>query len=170
MEVIIANAMMVVVAMVIAFAWAGVGRPAVDAITCCRILQEMDLAAAFLARDFGGTLADPSPQNPGWSGPKTQYRLLGWVPPLGAKLQLSYDGGTVITYSVDGSTNPPRLLRENQNQSQGADTTFCVARYVQAMSVSQTADGWLQVQLTFTNRTVTRTSVLAASVPLADSQ
>ena len=59
MEVIVVSGLMAFLAMLLASASAGIGRPAADVIRRRQSLQEMNLAISSLARDLGGSLADP---------------------------------------------------------------------------------------------------------------
>ncbi len=164
-EVMVVSFLTTMLALILSEVWAGLGRPLVEATARAQIAQEVNLAAAALARDFGGTL----PGADGQLGGLADGKLVGHIEPAGTALRLCFDGGiapngladwgdpdTVITYEVqDGN-----LVRWNENSG----TTFTVARYVQQMQVADDGSG-VEIRLTFVYRNVDRTYTLVGLEP-----
>ena len=159
------SGLMAVLAVLLSSLWAGIGRPATDVIARCRVAQELNLAVNSLARDLGGSLSDSA----GRLGGRRDDQFVGWLLPGNLQLWLCFDGGsppngvadwappdTVIVYMVVGNA----LVRWNQT----ANTSFTVARCLDAMQLSMQGDE-LQIQLTFSYRNVIRTCTLLASTP-----
>ena len=128
-EVMVASALTLVLALILSACWVSLGRPLAGMIGRGRLVEEIDLANTSLARDLGGYLANDA----GRLGDKTQGPLIGWMQPLPNQLWLCFDGGpqpngvahwgppdTVIIYRLDGD----QLVRYDQT----ANTTFTVAR------------------------------------------
>src|SRR5208282_1706454 len=116
----------------------------------CRLANEANAAAACLARDLCGCLAD----NQGRLGTKTAYQFVGRMQPGNAQLWLCFDSGTnpngtadwgppdtVISYQLVGNA----FVRWNQT----AGTTFTVAQNVTSFSVQDLGGGQVQITLTF---------------------
>jgi type II secretory pathway component PulJ len=164
-EAVVVSGLLACLAVLLARSWYGLVRPTADLAARARLAQEADLAAAALARDLGGSLANPE----GRTGPRTLYPLVGRLQPGGSQLWLCFDGGsppngaadwgppdTVIVYELQGD----RLVRWDQN----AGTTFTAARHVSGFTVRDLG-GRVQIQLTFTYRGLTRTYTLVARDP-----
>jgi hypothetical protein len=164
-EVMVVSFLTTLLALILSAAWAGLGRPLVEAAARAQIAQEVNLAAAALARDFGGTL----PGTEGQLGGLTDGKLVGHIEPAGSSLRLCFDGGalpngladwgdpdTVITYEVqDGN-----LVRWNESSG----TTFTVARYVQQLQVADDGSG-VEIRLRFVHRNLDRTYTLIGLEP-----
>src|SRR5262245_29344563 len=119
LEMIVVSGLMVTLVFLLSMAWTGLGRPAVDVATHCRLAQEAKLALASLSRDLGGYLSDSA----GRLGKKTDYPFVGRLQPGNTQLWLCFDGGTspnsladwgppdrVITYALQGN----HLIRTDQ--------------------------------------------------------
>jgi prepilin-type N-terminal cleavage/methylation domain-containing protein len=168
-EVIVVSGLMAALAMMLGSAWGGIGRPIADVIRQSQLFQEMDAAAASLARDLGGNLTNPE----GRLGDKKQGRWIGCMQQtVDGQLQLwlCFDLGsppngqadwgppdTVIIYHVQSGA----LVRYDRN----AGTSTTIARYVDNMQISTPTNGQMAIQLTFTHRQVTRTCTLIAYTP-----
>jgi type II secretory pathway pseudopilin PulG len=164
-EMMVVCTMTTALAMLLSSLWSGLGRPMADAMASAQIAQEANLAAAALARDFGGSLADSSAR----LGSPAAGKWVGRMQPAGALLRLCFDGGTtpdgiaewgapdtVISYLVhDG-----HLVRWDEN----AGTTFIVASYVQQMQLDDQGNG-VEIQLTFAYRNQSRTYTLMGMDP-----
>lgn len=164
-EVMVVSFLTTMLAVILSDVWAGLGRPLVEATARAQIAQEVNLAAAALSRDFGGTL----PGAEGQQGGLADGKLIGHMEPAGTSLRLCFDGGlvpngladwadpdTVITYEVqDGN-----LVRWNENSG----TTFIVARYVRQMQVADDGIG-VEIRLTFVYRNLDRTYTLVGLEP-----
>jgi type II secretory pathway pseudopilin PulG len=159
-EVLLVSSLMTMLAIIVAGVWSGMGGPIIDAISRARVAQEANMAAAALARDFGGNLD----LNEGSGGALSDGKLIGVAHPGGTILRLCFDGGaspngtpewtdpdTVISYQVDNGN----LIR--WNELSGA--TFVVARYVDSLELSDVNEG-VEIRLTYTFRKVTRTYTL----------
>ncbi len=164
-EVLVVSGMMTLLASLLAASWVGLGRPMASVIAHARLVQEIDLAAAALARDLGGSLANPE----GRLGGKQQAAFVGWMPRAGGQLWLCFDGGsppdgaadwappdTVIVYLVDDHT----LVRWDQSTS----TSFPVAQCVDTM-ILDLSDDELRIELTFKHRGLKRSCVFLARAP-----
>ena len=152
-------------AVLLAQTWAGLGRPLVDVATRSRLAQEAHAAAAALACDLCGSLAN----NEGRLGRKTAFRLVGRMQPGNSQLWLCFDGGlnpngladwgppdTVISYQVAANT----LVRWDQT----AGSTVTVARYVDQLELTDLG-GQVQIQLTFRYRGIMQTYTMIARDP-----
>ena len=165
LEVLVASGLLALLAAVLSTTWSSVGHTTSDVIARSRVAQEMDLAVNSLARDLGGSLADGA----GRLGGKKQSALVGWMTPGSSQLWLCFDSpanpdgvaewgppDTVIVYMLMGN----RLVRWNQT----AATAFTVAGNVDGFGLSILGNQ-LQIDLTFTYRTVTQTCTLMANTP-----
>ncbi len=184
-EVMVVSGLMAFLAVLLAKASAGIGRPAAEVIRRSQGLQEMNLAAAALARDLGGSLADPA----GRLGPKTLGKFDSWLTwsdsqyPPNSVLQLSFANGTspdnVVTYSVQPDTAASAALGSGQTvywlvrQDSATNTTFTVARNLSGFQVTSTGGNY-QINLSFLYRVhqpqgqspyLTRTCSLMAKAP-----
>ncbi len=161
-EMMIVGGLTGLLVLLISDGWWGLGRPSTDALARCRLAQEANLAAASLARDFGGSL-------PGQvTGPKEYGRLVGGHVVDGTALWLCYDGepangladwgspDTVITYEVQDN----RLIRSNKK----AETVFAVAADVARMQLKQQLNQ-ITIGLTFSFREFTQTYTFVADSP-----
>lgn len=164
-EVSIVSGLMAVLAVLLANAWSGLGRPLLDATVHARLAQEADLALAALSRDLGGYLSDTA----GRTGGKSTYPVVGRLQPGGSQLWLCFDGGstpngqadwappdTVISYEVVASA----LVRWDQT----AGTSFVVARNVDSFYL-QDLGSEVQITLTLSFRSVSQTYTLIAKDP-----
>lgn len=165
LEAVIVNALMVFLAMLVSTAWSAFGRPTADVIARCRVTQEANLAAASLARDLGGSLAN----HEGRIGGKLLLRYVGRMQPAKKQLWLCFDGGpnpngqanwgtpdTVISYEVQSN----RLIRWDQT----AGTSVIVARDVDQLTLKNHGSK-VEIKLTFKYRQITRTYTLMALDP-----
>ncbi len=164
-EIMVVSFLMAFLATLLGVVWSGFGRPLTDAITRAQIAQEVHLAVAALARDFGGNLAGPD----GRLGFMSNGKLVGRMDADGSMLRLCFDGGAVadglaewadpdivISYLVqDGN-----LVRWNEFSG----STFVVARGVQQLAVTELDHG-VQLQITFVARNLTRTYTLIGLEP-----
>jgi type II secretory pathway pseudopilin PulG len=164
-EVLVAGSLMALLSMLLASVWSGFGRPMVEAAARAQIAQDANLAAASLARDFGGSLANAE----GRLGGIAVGKLVGRMQPDGAVLRLCFDGGpapdgvaewgdpdTVITYQIqDGN-----LVRWDEQSG----TVFTVARNVQEWHLDDQGTG-VEIRLTFSYRNMTRTYTLVGLDP-----
>jgi type II secretory pathway pseudopilin PulG len=138
LEVTVVGGLMVLLVMVLASAWASVGKSIVDLIVRSQIAQEMDFAVAAISRDLGGSLpastgqAPVLPQSPYWDHGSD-----------GKTLNLFFDGHR-ITYALDSHT----LVRRDLNLNTLAETTFTVATNVDDLAVSEDSD-MLTIRLDF---------------------
>jgi prepilin-type N-terminal cleavage/methylation domain-containing protein len=164
-EVMVVSALGGALAMLLAQAWSGLGRPLVDAAAHARLAEEASLAVASLTRDLGGY----SGGSDGRLGGKTQLRFVGRMQPGGAQLWLCFDGGpnpngladwgvpdTVISYSVVSGA----LVRWDQSSGQ----TFTVARNVNRLEVTDLGSQ-VQIRLTFQYRNTTHVYTFIAKDP-----
>jgi type II secretory pathway component PulJ len=164
-EFVVASGLLVLLSALLAQTWSGLVRPTTDLAIRGRLCQEARLATAALARDLGGSLANPE----GRSGPRTLYPFVGRLQPGNSQLWLCFDGGsppngladwgapdTVIIYALQGD----QLVRTDQT----AGTTVTVARYLSGFSVQDPGSG-IRIQLTFTYRNLTHTWTLVARDP-----
>ena len=124
------------------------------------------MTAGALARDFRGALANPE----GRLGSKKLGPWVGWTQPDASQLWLCFDGGanpdgeaqwgppdTVIIYQwLPNAT----LVRSDLN----ACTSFTVARNVASMTIVPDLS-FLNIQLTFAYRNVTRACTFIARLP-----
>jgi type II secretory pathway component PulJ len=161
-ELMIVCAMTTLLAVLFSSAWAGLGRPSVDAIARSQIAEEAQVAAASLAADLGGSLPG------GTLGAEVAGRMVGWMVVGGSELWICFDGGglngiadwgdpdVVITYTVEDG----RLVRTNQ----AAGTTFVVASRVSGMRVSELGSG-VQFDLGFAFRDFAQTYTLVTQDP-----
>jgi prepilin-type N-terminal cleavage/methylation domain-containing protein len=165
-EIMVVSGLLVVLAVLVSNAWAGLGRPLVNVATQCRLANEANAAAACLARDLCGSLADTQ----GRLGAKTAYQFVGRMQPGNAQLWLCFDSGTnpngkadwgppdtVIVYQLAGNT----LVRWNQT----AGTNFTVAQNVSSFNVQDLGGGQVQIMLTFQYRNLTQTYTWIALDP-----
>ena len=156
------SGLMVLLVSLLGQMWSGLGRPTADVAARCRVAHEARLSSAALSRDLGGSLDCPA----GRAGRKALGKLVGRLQPNGSELWLCFDGGaapngtadwaapdTVIVYQVQSG----RLVRWDQ----AANTTFTVARHVDALVVQDLGDR-VKISLTFRYRGVSRTYTLIA--------
>jgi type II secretory pathway component PulJ len=166
LEVMLVSILMSLLVILVSEVWAAFGRPAADIVARCQVAQEARLAAASLADDLGGCLANGE----GRLGDKRSYQFVGRLQPANSQLWLCFDGGsnpngiadwappdTVIVYEVQGNN----LLRWDQSSGQ----SFAVARHVSKLEVQDLGGGQLQIQLTFAYRNITQTYTLIARDP-----
>jgi hypothetical protein len=159
----VASFLLALLGVLIAAAWRGLGRPWVEVIARSRVAQEASVAAAALARDFGGSLPD-APQGGRLDGAAVGRLLVG-----SDELWICFDGGTspdglpdwgppdtVITYAVQSGD----LVRSNQQQG----TSSVVARHVDAWVLTDQGPA-IQIQLTLSYRDWTRTFTIVAANP-----
>ncbi len=154
-EVLVCGTLSTMLAVLLSTTWRGLGRPVVDAMASARIVQEAQLAATSLARDFGGSLAESA----GRLGGPTDLQWVGRMQPGGTELRLCFDGtgfnglpewgtpDTVIRYFVDDG----KLIRWNET----TDTMFVVANLVEEMEVVDLGSA-VQIRITFSYRNLTR--------------
>ncbi len=146
-------------------AWAGLGRPAADVAARARVASEARLAVAALARDLGGSLANPE----GRLGVKELSRVVGRLQPGGTQLWLCLDGGTAPNGTADWAAPDTVIIYEVQDRKlvrwdQTAGTTIVVARDVDSLSTQNLGDS-VRIVLTLSYRTVSRTYTLVARDP-----
>jgi prepilin-type N-terminal cleavage/methylation domain-containing protein len=175
-ELTIVSGLMAFLAVLLSSAWMSMGKSCTNLITRGQLVQEMNLAAASLSRDLGGSLPDPTSR----LGGKKLAQWVGWLQPSNSALWLCFDGGTdpngsadwmspdtVVRYYLandpDTSLTTKILVREDVN----AGTSFTVAKYVDSsgFQVSTDANNDLQVDLTFKYRDLTRTCRITARTP-----
>jgi type II secretory pathway component PulJ len=167
-ELAVTSFLMALVAVLLSATWVAFCRPAIDAAVRCRLAQEASLAAASLARDYGGTLAGAG----GSLGAKTDGQFVGRMVPDPGQLSLCFHGGgssadfspkwtapdTVITYYLASN----QLIRWDQ----GTGTVFAAARDVSAFQVAPLEDGTgVTIVLTFSHRGLNLTYTLIAYDP-----
>lgn len=165
-EVMIVSGLMVMLVMLLSAAWSGFGRPTVDLMARCQMAQEMNLAAAFLASDFGGS----PPGAEARLGKQQQAQLVGWMRPTESQLWLCFDGGTEPNETADWS--PPDTIVAYQvvegsllRQDQSTGLSLAVARNVDAMEVEPGENSSVVIRLKFKVRGLVRTYTLVARVP-----
>jgi prepilin-type N-terminal cleavage/methylation domain-containing protein len=181
MEVIIVSGLMAFLAMLLASASAGIGRPTADLIRRGQSLQEMNLAVESLARDLGGSLANPE----GRLGGKSLGQLsecLCWSDaqyPPNSNLYLSFNNGTnVIQYYVRPDTTTSAALAQGAywliREDTTANTTFTTARNLNRFQVTRLTSDTIQISLSFLYRLhqpkgqaqyLTRTCSMIAKTP-----
>jgi type II secretory pathway component PulJ len=162
MEVIVVSGLMAFLTMLLAAASAGIGRPAADVIRRSQSLQEMNIAVSALARDLGGSLANPN----GRLGAKNVGQLAGCrcdpdsQYPANSVLSLTFNNGTnpdsVVRYyatpdaaaSAKLGQNSYWLIREDTN----AHATFTVARNLSSFQATRLTDSTIEINLTFLHR------------------
>lgn len=150
LELSVATGLLALLAILIGNVWVGFGRPAAEAARRARRATEAGLAAAALAADLGGNLADESGQR--LEG-KALLRFVGRQEPGETQLWLCFDGGTspngvadwgapdtVIVYQVEAGV----LVR----QDLAANTSRAVAGDVAGFAAVDL--GNVRVQLTLT--------------------
>ena len=152
----------VLLAMVLAQTWAGLGRPTVDLIVRSRLAREARLAANALSRDLGGSLANPE----GRLGTQGLYRIAGRLQPDGVELWLCFDGGSAPNGAADWAAPDTVIVYHVQDRQlirwdQAAGTAFVVARDVDSLSVQNQGDT-VRISLTLSHRNLTRTFTLVA--------
>ena len=173
LEVTIVSGLTTALAVLLASAWAGVGRPAADLIGRSQLVQERDLAVAALCRDLGGSLGTPNR-----NGGKELGQWLQWdrpanaEQPLNADLRLLYDGrtdpavpvawaspNTILRYMVESNA----LVRWDEL----ADKKFIVAKNVDGMKVTPIAGrpDAFNIVLYFKYRKLTLPCNLTAEIP-----
>jgi prepilin-type N-terminal cleavage/methylation domain-containing protein len=164
-EVSVVSVLMVMLAMLLAETWNGLGRPLVEMASQSRLAHEANLALASLSHDLSGCLSNSG----GRIGGKTDNAFVGRLQPGNSQLWLCFDGGaspngtadwaapdTVISYEVDGSA----LVRHDQT----AGTSFIVAQNVGSFVVEGLA-GECQIALTFVYRNQSQSYFLIAQDP-----
>jgi hypothetical protein len=150
-EITVVTGLTVFLAVLLSSVWKNLNVFTTDAVGRGQLIQEMDMAAASLSRDLGGSLpikastssVDADSQRP------DQGRWIGWQHPSNSELWLCFDAGacpdgapdwsgttdTVIRYFLvpdpDANATTQILVRENRNTS----TQFVVARNVNGMTV-----------------------------------
>lgn len=160
MEVTVVSGLMVFLTVLLSSAWSGIGKTTVDLVARGQIAQEMDIATAFLGRDFGGSLPTPAGS---LQGTRQAGKLLAWRRSLTAPtvLEFCYDSGsnpngaadwlnfdssdTVIQYSWDQNTH---ALIRTQLRTGTTPRAFTVARNVDSLDFTLDGDGTLHVTLT----------------------
>ena len=159
-EVAMAGALMSLLVILISGAWRGLGRSATDATARSRVTQEANLAAAALARDFGGSL----PEQP--TGTKVEGRLLGWLVTSGPELRLYYDGDpdSEIVYYLDTQTTYGKTWKRLVRWNTDTGSEFTVATNVDTMELTDLGDA-VQIDLTLTYRDLTRTYTFVGKGP-----
>jgi hypothetical protein len=183
-EVIVVSGLMAFLAMLLASASAGIGRPAAEVIRRGQGLQEMNMVVASLARDLGGCLSDP----PGRLGTKTLGQLSECLClsdaqyPPNSILRLSFNNGTnpetVVQYYVRPDPTAAAALGQNAfwliREDSTAPATFTVARNLNGFQVARLTSSSLQINLSFLYRVhqppgqaqyLTRTCSLIAKTP-----
>jgi type II secretory pathway component PulJ len=158
----ITSLLMSVLALFVASAWRGLGRPTFAAVTRARIAQEANLALESLNRDLSGYLPGEG------TGEKPRGKLMGRLTVGGTQLLLCFDGepingtadwsapDTVISYQLQGD----QLVRHNQRDG----TNFTVAGNLDDLQVAQRIDG-VDVELTFRHRDLTKTFTIISQDP-----
>lgn len=164
---VVVSLLMVALASILSSVWRGLCLPTLDASARCRIALEANLATAALARDFGGSLAEPAAQ----VGGKTDGRLVARDTPAPDHLRLCFHGGgsadltptwaapdTVVSYRLQGD----HLVRVDET----ADKAVTVAGSVTAFRVAPLADGTgVSITLSFAARDLALTYQLQALDP-----
>jgi type II secretory pathway pseudopilin PulG len=152
-EMSLAGLMMVLVATLLAQAWATFGRPAISAVARARLAQEANLAAEALARDVGW-LARPG-------GPQTDSRYQN-VQPDGSTLYMTIDdgGGAVRTifYSID-ENDPGKLFRNDSGNKRVVATLvdgFTCENAVLPVGADDAAVPGVRIDLTLRHRAYDR--------------
>jgi hypothetical protein len=164
-EISVTGVLLVLLSMLIANAWIGIGRPLVENTYRSRVAQESVLAMTSLSRDFGGCL----PDGPGALGGKLTYQLVGRTQPAGSELWLCYDGGAapngvadwaspdvVVTYQLIDNA----LIRTDQ--SSGAE--FVVAKNVASFALEDVG-GAVEITLAFAYHGISAAYTLVAKDP-----
>ncbi len=160
-EVMLVGALMSLLAVLVAGAWAGLGRLTANTTFRCRVVQEANLAAESLAYDLGGHLPGET------AGNKQHGAVVGRFVAAGSQLWLCFDGDddevadwgspdTVIVYELQDS----RLIRRNLQD--GSD--FTVAANVDHIQLVDLGDG-IRLELTFAYRDISRTYTLYTKDP-----
>jgi hypothetical protein len=159
-EVAMAGALMSLLVILISGAWRGLGRSSTDATVRSRVVHEANLAAAALARDFGGSL----PGQP--TGGKEEGRLVGWLVTAGPELRLYYDGtpNIEIVYSLVTETTYGRTWKRLVRWNADTGSEFTVATNVDTMELTDLGDR-VQIDLTLTYRDLTRTYTFVGKGP-----
>jgi type II secretory pathway component PulJ len=166
-EMTVAAAMLALLASLLGATWVGLCRPALESAWRCRLAQEANLAANALARDLGGTLANPEGRLGGLSDGVFVARMV----PTSTWLRLCFHGGsdanlspkwgapdTVISYQLQANT----LVRWDENS--GAVVT--IARDVSGFSVTPLEDNsGLAITLAFSYRGLSLTYDLVTVDP-----
>jgi prepilin-type N-terminal cleavage/methylation domain-containing protein len=161
-EIMITSLLMSVLAMFVASAWRGLGRPTFAAVTRARIAQEANLALESLNRDLSGYLPGDE------TGDKPSGQLVGRLAVGGNQLMLCFDRAplndtadwaapdTVISYQLQGD----QLVRNNHRDG----TNFTVAENLHQMQVTEFIDG-VKLDLTFRYRDITKTFTIISQDP-----
>jgi type II secretory pathway component PulJ len=169
-EVMLVGGLMSLLVILISGIWSGLGRSATDAVSRCRVAQEARLAAAALARDFGGSL----PEEP--TGQKQCGRLVDRLIVGGTELQLCFDGepangvgdwsapDTVVIYQLQTETTYGKAWKRLVRRNMATGSEFTVATNVDAMELTDQGDG-VKIDLTVTYRDITRTFTIIAKDP-----
>jgi prepilin-type N-terminal cleavage/methylation domain-containing protein len=153
-ELIVVSMLTTILAVILSSIWRGLCIPALDASARCRIALEANPAAASLARDLGGSLADPA----GRPGGANDGRYVGRVLTPPSTLRLCFHGGTsadmtprwaapdtVISYQLQGD----QLIRTNE----ATGVAVTIASSLSALEIAPLPDGsGLDISMAFTVR------------------
>lgn len=168
-EMAIVSVLLALLAMLLASTWRGFCLPTIEAAARCRIAQEANLAAASLARDLGGSLANPE----GRIGKKTDGQFVGRMQPSESWLRLCFHGATgtdtspqwgdpdtVISYQLQGDS----LVRWDES----AGTVVTVSRGLAGFSVVPFEDdSGVTLTLSYSYRNISLTYTFNAKDPKA---
>ncbi len=161
-EMMIVSGLMAFLAILLSSAWSGLGRSAADVSVRSQLLQELDLAVASLSRDLGGSFPIPFNLPPSDTdyGEKNDWKLVtcrqGANNEFGNTLELQYQkGDDKISVSYELAPDPDgdvttRILVRKTIDTESNESTFTVARCLDAMRVSWDDDKWTTIELTFT--------------------
>jgi type II secretory pathway component PulJ len=158
LEIMVASLVMTLLVVLLSQVWVGMIRPTTDMICCSQLDQEAKLAAAALAADLGGSLANPE----GRLGTQPQYKYVGRLEPANSQLWLCFDGGSSPNGVADWGPPDSVIVYEVQDGSlvrfdQTAGTSVPIARHVDSFATQDLGDGRVQLQLVLSYRNVTRT-------------
>ena len=165
-ELTIAGALTVFLAVVISSTWRAFSRPASSLIAWSQLFQEMDLAVATLARDLGGSLPEYTGADPATPlGGKADGRLIMCQAVHGTEdhLQLWYSSGTVthdgwllpaadgtmVAYCVDGDHHTLVRSVYTPPTATVASRSYTVAGNVYSMTLDDADANTITMTLTF---------------------
>jgi hypothetical protein len=164
-EISVTGVLLVLLSMLIANAWIGIGRPLVETTFRSRVAQESVLAMTSLARDFGGCLPDGS----GALGSKLAYQLVGRTQPGGSELWLCFDGGATPNGAADWASPDIVVVYQlidsdliRTDQSTGAE--FVVAKNLQSFALEDVG-GAVEITLAFDYHGIAESYTLVAKDP-----
>jgi prepilin-type N-terminal cleavage/methylation domain-containing protein len=166
-ELTIVSGLMAFLAVLLSSAWTSMGKSSTNLITRGQLVQEMNLAAASLSRDLGGSLPDPTSR----VGGKNLAQWIGWTHPGNSQLHLTYNGGaspdTIISYYIDNDPDTSLTTKILVRHDQSAGTLFTVAKYVDSngFQVFDDTSDTIRIVLTFKYRDLTRTCTITARTP-----